>query len=176
MAAEKEFLPGAAEIVRVQEGGQHRDGDQEDLDDDDEDEGAIAGDPELVAGAPVEREELVYFAERKVSIERELSPVFYSVYDDAVEVGLKIEVKVLEPLADAGHGNVQQRVELEDVDGLDVVAMPEAQPHQTHNIAGDQKRVRQVAPLCRRDLYFHRRVHRFNVCTTRVLQGLGSKD
>ena len=154
MAADKEIFCRAAEIVSVQEGGRHRDGDQEDLDGYEEDEGAMVGHPDLVAGAPVEGEELVYFAQRKVSIERKLSPVFYSVYDDAVEVGLKIEVKVLEPLADDGHGDVQQRVELEDVDGLDVVAMPEAQAHQAHNIGCDQNRVRPETPLRLHDLNF----------------------
>ena len=80
--------------------------------------------------------------------------MFYSVYDDAVEVGLKIEVKVLEPLADDANGDVQQRVELEDVDGLDVVAMPEAQAHQAHNIGCDQNRVRPETPLRLHDLNF----------------------
>ena len=35
MAAEKEILPGAAEIVSVQEGGHHSDGDQHDFNWDD---------------------------------------------------------------------------------------------------------------------------------------------
>ena len=76
MTADMEILPGTAEIVRVQEGGRHRDGDQEDLDGDDEEESAVVAHPNLVAGAPMEGEELVYFAEGKVSKERELSPVF----------------------------------------------------------------------------------------------------
>ena len=110
MAAEKEILPGAAEIVSVQEGGRHRDRNQEDLDNDDEDKSAVVGDPELVAGAPVEGEELVYFADRKVSKERKFCPVFESVYDDAEEIGFEIDVKVLEPLADEDHTVMSSRV------------------------------------------------------------------
>ena len=81
MAAEKEILPGAAEIVSVQEGSHHRDGDQDDFNINDEEKSAVVGHPELVAAAPVapvEREELVYFAERKVSVERKFCPVFDS--------------------------------------------------------------------------------------------------
>ena len=102
MAAEKEILPGAAEIVSVQEGGCHHDGDQEDLDRDDEDKSAVFGHHGLVAGAPVEGEELVYFSEREVSKEREFCPVCDSMYQDAEGVAfddLKEEgVKVLEPI------------------------------------------------------------------------------
>ncbi len=83
MAAEKEILPGAAEIVSVQEGGCHHDGDQEDLDRDDEDKSAVSGHHELVAGTPVEGEELVYFTQREVSKEGEFCPLFHSVYEDA---------------------------------------------------------------------------------------------
>ena len=162
MATDKKIFRRAAEIVSVQEGGRHRDGDQEELDNHDEKLSPDVCHPVLVAGAPVEGEELVYFSERKVSIKRKFSPLFYSVYDDAVGIGLKIEVKVLKPLTDDDHGDVQHRVELEDMDSLDVVAVPEAQAHQTNNIGGDKKRVRQVSPSppCRRDLNFNGRVHR----------------
>ena len=88
--------------------------------------------------------------------------MFYSVYDDAVEVVLKIEVKVLKSLADDAHSDVKERVELQDVDGLDVVAVPEAEAHQAHNIGCDHNRVRPVGPLCPRDLNFNGRVHRFS--------------
>ena len=127
MATEKEILPGAAEIVSVQKGGRHCDGDQEDLESDDEDKSAVVSHHELVADAPVEGEKLVYFSKREVRKERELRPVFYRVNEDAEGVAfddLKEEgVEVLEPLEDDGDGDVQQRVELKDVDGLDVVAV-----------------------------------------------------
>ena len=177
MSADEEIFPGAAEIVSVQERGHHSDGDQEDLDGDDEDKDAVIGHPELVAGAPVEGEELVYFSERKVRVEREFCPVFYSVNDDAVEIGLKIEVKVLEPLADGDYGDVQQRVELQDVDGLDIVAMLGAQVIQGRDVGGEQKGVHPVAPLPRFNLIFNfmGRVHRLSsmfkqcfVCVSRL--------
>ena len=148
MPADKEILPRAAEIVSIEEGGRHRDGDQEDLDGDDENDSSGIGHPDLVAGAPVEGEELVYFSERKIRIERKLSPVFYSVYDDAVEVDLEIEIKVLEPLGHGDYGDVQQRVELQDVDGLEVVAVPDAEAHQADNIGCAHNRVSPVGPLC----------------------------
>ena len=151
MTAEKEILPGAAEIVSVQEGGRHRDGNQEDLDSDDEGKSAMFGHPELVAGAPVKGEELVYFAERKVSKERKFCPVFESVDDDAEEISSEIEVKVLEAPKDGDHGDVQQSVELQDVDGLDVVTVLEAQAHQAPKVGGDQDRVSQETPLRRSD-------------------------
>ena len=68
--------------------------------------------------------------------------MFDSVYDDAEEIGFEIDVKVLEPLADEDHGDVQQSVELQDVDGLDVVAVPEAQAQQAAEVGGDQDWVR----------------------------------
>ena len=103
--------------------------------------------------------------------------MFYSVYDDAVEVGLKIEVKVLKPLADHDYGDVQQRVELQDVHGLDVVSMLATQTIQGRDVGGDQERVRPVTPLCRLNLNlnFNGRVHRLSskfkqrfVCVTRL--------
>ena len=47
MSADEEILPGAAEIVSVQEGGCHRDGNQDDLDGDDDEKSAVVGHPEL---------------------------------------------------------------------------------------------------------------------------------
>ena len=87
----------------------------------------------------------------QVSKERKFCPVFDSVDYDAVEIGSDIKVKVLEPLADEDHGGVQQRVELQDVDDLDVVTVLEAQPHQAPKVGGDQDRVRPETPLRRGD-------------------------
>ena len=50
---------------------------------------------------------------------------------DAEEIGS--EIKVLEPLADEDHGDVQQRVELQDVDDLDVVTVLEAQKRSSYS-------------------------------------------
>ena len=60
-----------------------------------------------------------------------------SVNDDAVEVSLDLEVKVLESLEDDAHNDVKQSVELQDEDGLDVVAVPEAQAHHEAGVGGD---------------------------------------
>ena len=151
MAAQKEILPGAAEIVSVQEGGRHCDGEQESLDREDEDKSAVVGNHELVAGAPVEREKLVYFSKREVSKEREFCPLFYRVNEDAEGVAFydlkKEEVEVLEPLGDDDDGDVQQRVELKDVDGLDVVAVHQAQAHQAREVGEYQDWVHPETPL-----------------------------
>ena len=181
MAADEEILPGAAEIVSVQEGGCHCDGDQESLDRDDDPKSAVVGHPELVTGAPVEGEELVYFSERKVSKKRELCPLFYSVNEDAEGVAfddLKEEgVEVLKPFDDDADGDVQQRVELQDVDSLNVVTMLATQAIQGSDVGGDQEGVGPVTPLCRLNLSlnFNGRVHRLSskfkqrfVCVTRL--------
>ena len=63
---------------------------------------------------------------------------------------MDLEVKVLESLEDDAHSDVQQSVELQDEDGINVVAVPEAQAHQAAEVGGDQYR----ASLCRGDLNF----------------------